>query len=224
MSERLLERLLRHFRRRRMRRFEQHFAITGSTRILDIGGTLYNWGFLRARPRITIVNIPRDVERTDAPNICFVAGDGCLLPFRDNCFDIVFSNSVIEHVGDADRQRAFAREVARVGNNYHIQTPNRRFPVEQHLFTPLLHFLSKRWQRWLVRRFTVWAMIVRPSPDRWRFYIEHYLNDVRLLDAVAMRRLFPGADLRRERLFGLSKSLIAEKITPLKRASRAAPR
>ena len=213
-GERILERLVRYFRRRRMRRFEERFGVTAATRILDIGGTAYNWRFLRARPQVTLVNLPRDVAPPPAPNLRFVVGDGCRLPFRDHCFDIVFSNSVIEHVGDAGRQRAFAREVVRVGRRYWIQTPDRRFPVEPHLFTPLLHFLPRRWQRWVARRFTVWALLVRPSPDRWKFYIDHYLNEIRLLDAAALRRLFPGARLRRERLCGWSKSLIAEKVTP----------
>ncbi len=195
-----------------MRRFEQRFRITGETRILDIGGTLYNWKFLAARPRITLVNIPRDVEHTTEDHISFVAGDGCRLPFRNNAFDVVFSNSVIEHVGGTVRQQAFAREVARVGASYYVQTPNRLFPVEQHLFTPLVHLLPGRWQRWLVHRFTVWAMIVRPTPDRWEFYIEHYLRDIHLLDTRAMRRLFPEAVIRKERFLGLSKSLIAEKL------------
>ena len=76
-----------------------------------------------------------------------MAGDGRALPFRDEAFDVVFSNSVIEHVGDAASQRRFAREVARVGRAYWVQTPNRWFPVEQHLLTPLVHWLPKSWQR-----------------------------------------------------------------------------
>ena len=131
------------------------------------------------------------------------------MPFRDASFDVVFSNSVIEHVGDAASQERFAREVSRVGRGYWVQTPNRRFPVEQHLLTPFLHWLPGSWQRAIVPRFTVWSALVRVTPDRRRFYLEHYLNDVRLLDAAQVRRLFPGARVTRERLFGITKSLIA---------------
>ncbi len=138
-----------------------------------------------------------------------MAGDGRLLPFPDRSFDLVFSNSVIEHVGDAASQEQFAREVARVGRAYWVQTPNRWFPVEQHLLTPLVHWLPKRWQRALVPRWTVWSAMVRPSPDRHRFYIEHYLEEVRLLTSSDLKRLFPGARLIRERFCGLTKSLIA---------------
>ncbi len=212
MGERLLTRFLRWFRARRMRGFQRRFRITATTRILDVGGTPFNWDLLHERPRVTILNLPRALEPADEQAITFVAGDGCRLPFRDRSFDLVFSNSVIEHLGAAEQQAAFASEVARVGAGYYVQTPNRRFPVEQHLFTPLLHWLPRRWQRRIARRFTVWALVVQPSPDRWAYYIEHYLNEVRLLDARSLQALFPGAELRRERLLGLAKSLIAVRI------------
>jgi Methyltransferase domain len=40
----------------------------------------------------------------------FVIDDACDLPFLDRSFDIVFSNSAIEHVGTWQRQIAFARK------------------------------------------------------------------------------------------------------------------
>ena len=92
---------------------------------------------------------------TSSAAASWVAGDGRSLPFRDGSFDVVFSNSVIEHVGDAASQRRFAREVARVGRAYWVETPNRWFPVEQHLLTPLVHWLPAAWQGAIVPRFTV---------------------------------------------------------------------
>ena len=207
----LIESLLRHFRSRRMRRFEQTFAITNETRILDVGGTPFNWAFLEARPRVTIVNLPYSCEPWD-PRFTCVFGDGRRLPFADNSFDIVFSNSVIEHVGDMESQRQFAAEIARVGRAYWVQTPNRGFPVEPHMMTPFLHYLPRAWQNWIARRFTVWALIERPSADRWQFYIDHYLRDIRLLDAGDMQRLFPEAEIVRERLGGITKALIGIKV------------
>jgi hypothetical protein len=191
-----------------MRRFARDFGVTSETRILDVGGTPFNWLLLDVRPRITIVNMPRAREAFDE-HFTSVFADGRALPFADHSFDIVFSNSVIEHVGDGESQRQFAEEITRVGRAYWVQTPNRMFPVEPHLLTPLLHFLPPAWQRRIARKFTVWALIERPSPDRWEFYIEHYLRDIRLLDAGDMRRLFPGAEIVRERLGGLTKALIA---------------
>jgi hypothetical protein len=191
-----------------MQRFARELHITAETRVLDVGGTPETWDMLAVRPRVTLLNTPR--TRTElAAASCWVAGDGRALPFRDAAFDVVFSNSVIEHVGDADSQRRFAREVARVGRAYWVQTPNRWFPVEQHLLTPLVHWLPKRWQRWIVPRFTVWSALVRPAPDRREFYVAHYLEDVRLLGASEFAALFPGARLIRERVCGWTKSLVA---------------
>jgi ubiquinone/menaquinone biosynthesis C-methylase UbiE len=191
-----------------MRRFARAFGVTRETRILDVGGTPFNWSLLDVQPRVTIVNMPRAREAFDA-QFQSVFADGRALPFPDRSFDIVFSNSVIEHVGNPESQRQFANEIARVGQAYWVQTPNRRFPVEPHLLTPFLHFLPAALQRRVAQKFTVWALIERPTPDRREFYIEHYLRDIRLLDAGAMRRLFPGAKIVHERLGGLTKSLIA---------------
>jgi len=183
--------------------------ITAETRILDIGGTPEYWEWLRERPRVTLLNTPR--ARADVGDAAWVAGDGRSLPFRDGAFDVVFSNSVIEHVGDAASQEQFAREVARVGRCYWVQTPNRWFPVEQHLLTPFIHWLPQSWQRILVPRCNLWSLLVRVTPDRRRFYIEHYLTEVRLLAFGEVRRLFPGARIVRERLCGVTKSFIAVK-------------
>jgi len=122
---------------------------------------------------------------------------------------VVFSNSVIEHVGDLASQRQFAREVARVGRAYWVETPNRWFPVEQHLLTPFIHWLPRRWQRALVPRFNWWRVLVPLPADRRDFYIDHYLRDVRLLGAGELRALFPEARILRERVLGVAKSLVA---------------
>lgn len=53
--------------------------------------------------------------------------------FQDNEFDAVFSNSVIEHVGDYEAQRQMANEIMRVGKRYFVQTPNFYFPIEPHI-------------------------------------------------------------------------------------------
>ena len=197
-----------HFRRRRMLRFTAELNISSETRVLDIGGTPDYWDMLPARPHLVLLNTPR-AKGDLAGAASWVAGDGRQLPFRDGAFDVVFSNSVIEHVGGAPSQRRFADEVARVGRAYWVQTPNRWFPVEQHLLTPFLHWLPKAWQRAIAPRFNIWQMLTRPSADRREFYVEHYLRDVRLLSCGDLRALFPGARVLRERFLGLTKSLVA---------------
>ena len=191
-----------------MQRFLREMEITAETRVLDIGGTSDFWTLAAVRPRLVLLNMPRAREDVGSA-IQWVAGDGRSLPFADAAFDVVFSNSVIEHVGDEESQRRFAREVMRAGRAYWIQTPNRRFPVEQHLLTPLVHWFPRRWQRAVVPVCNVWRWLARVTPEQRRFYIEHYLNDVRLLDACELGALFPGARIVRERFWGITKSLIA---------------
>jgi SAM-dependent methyltransferase len=141
-----------------------------------------------------------------------VHGDGCHLPFADKAFDIVFSNSVIEHVGGPEAQARFAREIIRAGRGYWVQTPNRYFPVETHLLTPFVHLLPRTWRAFIVRRFTVWQWIHRPDPEAKRYYIEHFVSDIRLLSAVEIQHLFPDAVILRERFLGFTKSLVAYRL------------
>ena len=58
----------------------------------------------------------------------------------DNEFDIVFSNSVIEHVGDFWKQKLFSSEIQRVGKRYFVQTPSFWFPYEPHTLIPFYQF------------------------------------------------------------------------------------
>ncbi len=95
--------------------------------------------------RITALGL-HDGARFQAryPEIPYVQGDACSLPFADNAFDIVFSNAVVEHVGDRARQEIFVREALRVGSRVFLTTPNRWFPIEVHTKLPLVHWLPDR--------------------------------------------------------------------------------
>lgn len=75
------------------------------------------------------------------PDKRFVTYDGRLFPFGDNEFDWVFSNAVIEHVGDATNQTLFLNEMLRVAKNVFFTTPNKYFPVESHTNALFLHWL-----------------------------------------------------------------------------------
>jgi len=195
--------IARYFRRKRLRQFWQRFRISPETRVLDLGGYAYYWHFLDEAPAVTIVNLEPPVEGADSFN--WVVADATRLPFRDNAFEIVFSNSLVEHIVHDDGRKAFADEVRRVGKRYYVQTPNRWFPVEPHLMTPLIHFLPMRLQRKLVRNFTVWGWIMRESHAE----SSRYLDLTKLLDRAEFQRLFPGAGILRERFLGFTKSFIA---------------
>lgn len=196
---------LYYFRRKRMRQFQERFVITAETRVLDVGGYVFNWSFIPVRPRLTILNL--DFTAKTGTDITWINADGRALPFKNGAFEIIFSNSVIEHLGDFANQEKFAQEINRVGLRYYVQTPNRWFPVKPHLITPLIHFLPRKWQKRFLRNFTVWGLVTRPSREQ----CAGFLDEVALLDSRKMRVLFPGAAIHRERFLGFTKSLIAVK-------------
>ncbi len=195
--------LARYFRGRRFRRFASEFAVGAATRVLDIGGYHYYWDYFADPPRVTIVNLEPPAQPD--PRFSWVVADARALPFRDDAFDVAFANSVVEHIPGQPNRQAFARETQRVARRYYVQTPYRWFPVEPHLMTPFIHYLPKRWQRPLLRRFTVWGLLHRPTPAG----CDEFLRDIDLLTAAELRALFPGAAIWRERALGLLKSIAA---------------
>src|SRR5690242_2118387 len=116
------------FRRARWRFFIEQFRPTESTRILDVGGVPGEWLESGVPSRIVILNLPGANPGWQLPDRCtYQAGDGRQLPFPDQSFDIVFSNSAIEHLKTQEDQRRFANEALRVGKQVFVQTPNRWF-------------------------------------------------------------------------------------------------
>ena len=118
---------LGHFRPKRMHHFVDLFKVNSSTRILDIGGNPYNWLFISKPSDTTLLNLSYNPDHIVKDRFWYVVGNALHLPLKDNGFDIIFSNSVIEHLGDYHNQKKFAKEVLRVGICYYIQTPYRYF-------------------------------------------------------------------------------------------------
>lgn len=193
----------RRFRRRRMQRFCDALHVEPDSLVLDIGGTPLIWSVAPVRPRLVILNIAPHGDRI--PGVHYVQADALRLPFQDGAFPVVFSNSVMEHVGDYQKQRRFAEEVRRVGRGFFVQTGNQRFPLEIHLMTPIVHWLPKSWQRRLIRNFTVRGWLGRPSPED----VEAFLREVRLPTEPEMRECFPDAEIWYERVLSMKKALIA---------------
>ncbi len=178
--------------------------------ILDVGGTLRFWEcmqFCEAEGvMITLLNKRReDIQDLPYRNFRGVAGDARdMKEFVDKQFDIVFSNSVIEHVGCYDDQWCMANEVRRVGKRYFLQTPNRHFPIEPHFVFPFFQFLPLWIRVWLISHFSLgtWERVA----DR-RQAIEA-VNSHRLLSKKELKKLFPDGIIVDERLLGLPKSFV----------------
>jgi hypothetical protein len=199
--------------RLRRRRFALFASLLSTVplpvRILDVGGTPLFWQMaplrLDTEVRITLLNLGHSLSADSL--IRRSVGDARQIPFRDGAFDVVFSNSVIEHVGGPDEQRHMADEIRRVGARYFVQTPNKRFPIEPHFVFPLYQFLPNAVQVWLLRRFNLgW---IRRTPDALE--ARRTIASIRMLDRNDLVGLFPEAHIYEERLFGLTKSFVAHR-------------
>ena len=198
-----------YFRRIRMRKFRSCIALAANETVLDVGGYPWFWTEIGLPNPITLLNVefPPDTPGKN-PAYNFVTGDGCQLPFAADSFSVVFSNSVIEHVGTWERQQRFAAEARRVGRKLWVQTPAREFFIEPHLIAPFIHWLPMNWRRRLMRNFTLWGWFTRPSAAQ----VDAFLSEVRLLTRSEMRLLFPDCEILEEKFFGFTKSYIAVRI------------
>lgn len=196
---RFYDRVMPRTRGSRMAFFEAVMKVAPGTRVLDLGGTTYNWQFVSTPLDITILNLPgTDVDTSvHGPHrFTFVEGDATAMPqYADGAFDIVFSNSVIEHVGGIDKQQCFAREAQRLAKAYYIQTPSKYFPLEAHTGLPFWWYYPPFVKRRLIRRWEsslpAWCEMVKGTG---------------VLSSATMEALFPGAILHVERIAGLPKS------------------
>lgn len=204
------------FRRKRMALFRERIRLTKETRILDVGGYPWCWQDAQVPSSVTILNLHvlPGLKEQWKNRYTLVAGDATCMPYQDRQFDIIFSNSVIEHLETYQQQEKFAREVRRVGRDLWIQTPAKCFFLEPHLLTPFIHWLPKRMQISLARYFTVWGWITRPGKET----AFEYVNELRLLNESEMRILFPDCEIVKEKILGLTKSYIAVRRTANQKA------
>ena len=200
--------LASEMRRRRFEIFRAHFdRLPKPVSILDVGGTMRFWQVMGLLPgdglSITLLNVAPVPESRDG--FISVEGDARSMPeFGDAQFDIVFSNSVIEHVGSFAQQGRMASEIQRIGRSYFVQTPNRYFPMEPHALFPGFQFLPLGLRVWMVRRFSMgW---IGRIPDYEKAYAR--VASIELLSRRRLKRLFPNAEIRDERFAGLTKSFM----------------
>jgi hypothetical protein len=198
-------------RRRRFQLFvDLLWDLPRPIKILDIGGRQKYWEMVAGDLlqtddlRITLLNV--EEPSVSHPSFTGIRGDGRSLPqMADGQFDVVFSNSTIEHVGTLDDQHQMAREVRRVGKRYYVQTPNRRFPIEPHFLFPGFQYLPVRGRAWLLRHFRLGWFEKTPDPQE----ALRQVTGIRLLTKTEVRRLFPEANIFEERWCGLTKSFVA---------------
>ena len=192
-------------RARRWQHLSETFPSFSEMRVLDLGGTPKSWLFAPVLPKsVTTVNL-LPLEST-AVGITAIRGDACDLPraVQGDRFDLVFSNSLLEHLGGHVRRQQFVANVHGLADRHWVQTPYRYFPVEPHWLFPGMQWLpyaarvqiSMRWNRGHIRTYT--------CADA-----QEQVDEIDLIGISQMRRYFPSSVIWYERFAGLVKSLVA---------------
>lgn len=172
--------------------------------IFDVGGKINFWenrglaGNLNYK--ITIVNFEK--EKSQYSNIKTLIGDATdLSQFADKSFDIVHSNSVIEHLYNFNNQSKMASEIVRVGKKYIVQTPNKYFFLEPHYLLPFFQFMPDK-LKYLILTKTKLSRL-----KKWdKNFAKQYINEIRLLSLKEMKILFPKSKIYFEKFIGMNKS------------------
>jgi len=181
----------------RMREMVRRVGLFPGARVLDLGGTEYNWSLIEHDYRVTMINERPTKPIVDTRRHSLVIADACRLEgvIPDGSFDFAFSNSTIEHVGDHDRRRQFADQVLRLAPAYWVQTPSSRFPIECHTGVPFYWQLPTPVKDWF-------AGNRRRALPEWDLEIQ----GTTVVRIGELCELFPNGLIYREFKFGFEKS------------------
>ncbi|VGO12171.1 hypothetical protein PDESU_00722 [Pontiella desulfatans] len=204
-------------RKRRMRFLDDVISASNGKplSIADLGGTLSFWEMnlehLAEEGRIGKIDVfnlesssGRVLRIGDVEIREFNADVTDLLEIGKTEYDIAFSNSVIEHVGNLHSQSLFAKEIRRISRRYIMQTPNRRFPIEPHFYVPFFPYIPLGIRSWLHQRFKLGWLMAESDPLQARIDCDQ----IRLLTRRELELLFDDAQIHVEWICGFAKSYI----------------
>ena len=185
---------------------------TKETKVLDVGAEAnfnskkdiqfidsYPWKSI-----VSVVNISSEqisVFNKNYPEIEAVVSDACELPWPDKHFDIVYSNAVIEHVGNFERQQKMAAEIMRVGKRWFVTTPNRWFPFEFHMRLPFVTWLPGNGYLWI-------GNIIAYNHVKKKYTFGRKISGLRLMSARELKKCFPGSKIIKQRVTFMPETLI----------------
>lgn len=176
--------------------------------ILDLGGSDYHWRNSRFRDnknfQITIVNTELQNIK-DISNMSFIKKDVRDLDYFDDIeFDLVYSNSLFEHINNFEEQKKLAGEIQRIGKHYFIQTPNYYFPLEPHFLFPFFQFMPDSIRTKLIMKHDLGWFKKQVDESKAR----ELASSVRLLRKSELKKMFPGGKIFTEKYLLLNKSFI----------------
>lgn len=180
-------------------------------KILDIGGEIGFWkhvGWENKNCTIYLLNLETVPQLEPTPGFVQITGNALSLPFNKGDFDLIFSNSVIEHVGSYENQILFAKETMRVCDKYIIQTPSLWFPLEPHSLLPFFQFIPHSIRAILIMYFNINYF---PKQNNYKDALVTSRSTL-MFTKKRFTSIFPDASMQVERLFGIPKSYTAIKI------------
>ena len=171
-------------------------------RVLDLGGSPAYWVNAPLRPAsVRCVNLNADDASPDSSWIEYAVADACTP--QPGEYDLVVSNSCIEHVGGHERRLRFSETVHAAADRHWVQTPYRYFPIEPHWMFPGFQFFPSSTQMRLSKKWPL-GHIRSTSDSAWAD-----VSWVELLSITDMRGYFSDSALYFERWSGAVKSLVA---------------
>jgi hypothetical protein len=194
-----------------MNRFLRIMRPLSGARVLDVGGlpSLNGapgfWKDYTKTFKVTLLNLPGSFEKFSASELEgyeLIEADAC------NCrliqsYDIIFSNALIEHVGNFHRQKLLAAFIRRAGHNHWVQTPSPFFPLEPHCDVPFWWFIPLAQRKRII---SAWYRGKHP-------FLARQMLSTRPLWTKQLRELFPESRLTVEHCLGFPKSQIVYKRT-----------
>lgn len=183
--------------------------------ILDVGGTINYWEMnLKYFPQgliaeIDVINLHHK-EQTEInigeTKIRSYIGDALdKETFRKSSYDLIHSNSVIEHVGNLSDQKKMVEAIKALQSFYWVQTPAKSFPLEPHFYVPYFAYLPLGFRAFLLRRLDLGF---HKKESDW-LQARMTCENTRLINRKEYINLFKEAQIIPEKIFFLTKSYIA---------------
>ena len=179
----------------------EFLEVNENSKIIDFGGLPYDWVDIGFKGEVLCVSLSNIREgKWGAGNIQYNKMNLLDNNFKDKQFDVCYSNSLLEHVGKKN-QKGIANEIMRVSKKFWVQIPYRYFLLEPHYRFPFFHELPQTAKHFIAKHWT--PLFMKEN---------YYLNEV---DSIYLPKynefklLFQGADIKKEKFLGITKSLIA---------------
>jgi hypothetical protein len=195
--------VMRRFRRKRAAMLMRKYPDFEQMHVCDLGGSRHFWEASGLRPgSLVILNI----SDASTQSVSGEFANASIVLYDE--YDLLLSNSVIEHVSPAKRASLCA-EMRRVAKQIYLQTPAWEFPLEPHFAFPFLHWLPHTLGRMLVL-ISPFCLLSKPRRvDAWA-----YFDEINLLRRSELKALFPSATVEKETFALLPKSHLVFWVCP----------